>query len=250
MSNLDELNWTADGPTGSSGFETDWLVVGTAGLSTPEAASALEKVCRTYWYPLYAHVRRKGYDSADAQDLTQEFFTRLLGKPWLRDVHPSKGKFRSFLLASMNHFLANEWRRGQTLKRGGSQPVFSIDAAGAEECLRLEPAHDHSPDKLFDYHWALQVLYRAQTRLEAECLADGKAALYAELKEMLNGDKLPGTYGQAAARLGLTEAAVKKAAQRLRERYQELIRAETAETVSNPFEVEEELRHLFASVRQ
>ena len=154
--------------------------------------------------PLYAYIRRKGYETHDAEDLTQAFFTHLLERPWLQDVHPSKGKFCAFLLASLNHFLTNEWRRGQTRKRGGNQPVFSIDAVGAEECLRLEPSHDRSPDKLFDYHWALQVLYRAQTRLEAECLADGKGALFAELKEMLDGDKMPGTYGQAAARLGLT----------------------------------------------
>ena len=247
---MKNLGWQSNDPLASTGFQTDWLAIGQARQSIPETSAALEKLCRTYWYPLYAYVRRKGYESHDAEDLTQSFFTHLLERPWLQDVHPSKGRFRSFLLASLNHFLANEWRRGQTLKRGGSQPVFSIDAAGAEECLRLEPAHDRSPDKLFDYHWALQVLYRAQTRLEAECLADCKGALYAELKEMLNGDNMPGTYGQAAARLGLTEAAVKKAAQRLRERYQELIRAETAETVSNPFEVEEELRHLFASVRR
>ena len=247
---MENLGWQSNDPIASTGFQTNWFVIGQARQSTPEAPAALEALCQTYWYPLYAYVRRKGYETQDAEDLTQAFFTHLLDQPWLRDVHPSKGRFRSFLLASLNHFLANEWRRGQTVKRGGGQPVFSIDAAGAEECLRLEPAHDRSPDRLFDYHWALQVLYRAQTRLEAECLADGKDALYAELKEMLNGDEMPGTYGQAAARLGLTEAAVKKAAQRLRERYQELIRAETADTVSNPFEVEEELRHLFAAVRQ
>ena len=247
---MDNLAWQSNDPITATGFQTDWVAIGQARQAIPEAPAALEQLCRTYWYPLYAYIRRKGYENHDAEDLTQSFFTHLLERPWLRDVHPSKGRFRSFLLASLNHFLANEWRRGQSQKRGNGQTAFSFDAVGAEECLRLEPAHDRSPDKLFDYHWALQVLCRAQTRLEAECVADGKDAMYAELKEMLDGDEMPGTYGQAAARLGLTEAAVKKAAQRLRERYQELIRSETAETVSNPFEVEEELRHLVAAVRR
>src|ERR1035437_1833395 len=149
---MDDLNWTTDGPTGSTGFETDWLVVSAAGLSTPEAAGALEKLCRTYWYPLYCYVRRKGHATSAAQDLTQEFFARLLEKPWLCDVHPSKGKFRSFLLASMNHFLANEWRRDQTQKRGGGTTTFSFDATGAEDCYRLEPSHDESPDKIFGHN--------------------------------------------------------------------------------------------------
>ena len=245
---MPDLQWTSNGPTGSTGFETDWITVNDAGQSNSEAAGALEKLCRTYWYPLYAYVRRKGYDSPDAQDLTQEFFARLLDKPWLREVHPSKGKFRSFLLASVNHFLANDWRRDQARKRGGGTVTFSFDAAGAEDCYRLEPSHNESPDRIYDHHWAMNVLYQAQTWLKQECFMTGKCALFEELKGQLDGDKNPDTYSEVAARLGQTEPAVKKAAQRLRERYQELIRAEISQTVSDPGEVEQEIRHLFAAL--
>ena len=245
---MQDLGWQSNDPIASTGFQTDWVAIGQARQPIPEASAALEQLCRTYWYPLYAYIRRKGYDAPDAEDLTQAFFTHLLERPWLQDVHPSKGKFRAFLLASLNHFLANEWRRGQTRKRGGGQPAFSIDAAGAEECLRLEPSHDQSPDKIFDRHWALAVFHQAQTQLEAECVASDKGALYAELKDMFAGDKSPSTYADTATRLGMTEPAIKKAAQRLRERYQEIIREQIAETVSNPFEVEDELGHLFAAM--
>ena len=245
---MSDFNWTSVGPTGSTGCETDWFVISTAGQSTAEAAGALEKLCRTYWYPLYAYVRRKGYDSPDAEDLTQEFFARLLATPWLRDVHQSKGRFRSFLLASMNHFLANEWRRDQTRKRGGGTVTFSFDAAGAEDCYRLEPSHNESPDRIFDHHWAMNVLHQAQTRLQYECFITGKSALFEAMKGQLDGDKNLNTYSEVAAQLGMTEPAVKKAAQRLREHYQDLIRAEISQTVSSPAEVEEELGHLFAAL--
>jgi hypothetical protein len=139
---MSDLNWNLDGPIGSTSFQTDWFVVNAAGRSTPETAGALDKLCSTYWYPLYAYVRRKGHAPQDAQDLTQEFFSRLLESPWLRDVHPSKGKFRSFLLASMNHFLANEWRRNQTQKRGGGRAIFFLEAAAVEDRHRLQPAQN------------------------------------------------------------------------------------------------------------
>lgn len=245
---MSNTNWTSVGPTGATGFETDWFVVSAAGQNTSASAGALEKLCRTYWYPLYAYVRHKGYDTHDAEDLTQAFFTYLLERPWLRDVHPSKGKFRSFLLASLNHFLANEWRREQTWKRGGGMRTFSINATDAEDCYRLEPSHNDSPDKIFDRHWAMNVLHQAQTLLQHECFIMGKADLFEAMKGMLDGDKNPKTYGKLAARLGMTAPAVKKAVQRLRKRYQDLIRAEISQTVSSPAEVKEELGHLFATL--
>lgn len=245
---MSDFDWIPEGPVSSPGFQTDWFAVRAAGHATAAGAEALEKLCRTYWYPLYAYVRRKGHDPHDAQDLTQEFFARLLAKPFLQDVDQTKGKFRSFLLASLNHFLANEWRRDQTQKRGGGTSIFPINADGAEDCYRLEPSHDESPDRIFDHHWAMSVLYQAQNQLHQESLAAGKGPLFDALKGMLDGDKNPDTYGEVATRLGLTEPAVKKAAQRLRERYQEMIRAEISQTVSNPAEIEEEIRHLFAAL--
>jgi RNA polymerase sigma-70 factor (ECF subfamily) len=245
---MENPGWQSNDPLTSTGFETDWFVIRQAGQKAPALPWAMEKLCRTYWYPLYAYVRRKGYDTHDAEDLTQAFFTHLLERPWLQDVHQSKGKFRAFLLASINHFLANEWRRAQTRKRGGGIRTFSINAADAEDCYRLEPSHDESPDRIFDHHWALNVLHQAQTRLQHECFITGKADLFEAMKEMLDGDKSPKTYGKLAARLGMTKPAVKKAAQRLCKRYQDLIRAEISETVSSPAEVEEELGHLFAAL--
>jgi RNA polymerase sigma factor (sigma-70 family) len=246
--------WPLDGSTGSPafepGFQTDWLAVRAAGQSTPEAAGALEKLCRTYWYPLYAYVRRRGHDPHEAQDLTQEFFARLLASPWLQDVHPSKGRFRAFLLASMNHFLANKWRREQAQKRGGGRAVFSLDAVEAEERYRFEPIHDQSPDKVFEHGWAIALLNSVKTRLREEYAASGKRGLFEELKGVLDGEKNQRSHAETATRLGMSEAAVKKTAQRLRERYLALLRAEVAQTVKDPGEVDEEIRCLFAALLQ
>jgi DNA-directed RNA polymerase specialized sigma24 family protein len=245
---MTDLNWTLDGPVGSPSFQTDWFAVHAAGRSTPEATEALDNLCRTYWYPLYAYVRRKGHAPQDAQDLTQEFFSRLLESPWLRDLHPSKGKFRSFLLASMNHFLANEWRRSQTRKRGGGREIFSLDGVAAEDCYRFEPSHHDTPDKIFERRWATILVERVVTRLQEEYSASGKGGLFEALKPMLDGEMNPEGYAAVAARLGTTEAAVKKAAQRLRESYRELLRAEVAQTVSDPLEIDEEMHHLFTAL--
>jgi RNA polymerase sigma-70 factor (ECF subfamily) len=245
---MSDLNWNLDGPIGSPSFQTDWFVVGAAGQSTAAGAEALENLCRDYWYPLYAYVRRKGHAPQDAQDLTQEFFSRLLESPWLRDVHPSKGKFRSFLLASMNHFLANEWRRNQTRKRGGGREIFSLDGVAAEDLYRFEPSHNDTPDKVFERRWAMILVERVVTRLQEEYCVSGKGDLFQALKPMLDGEMNPEGYAAIAARLGMTEAAVKKAAQRLRESYRESLHAEVAQTVSDPLEVEGELRNLFMAL--
>jgi RNA polymerase sigma-70 factor (ECF subfamily) len=250
---MTELSWTTDGPSGSPGFEpgfhTDWFMVRAAGAPSPQSADALEQICRTYWFPLYAYVRHKGYSPHDAQDLTQGFFAHLLERPWLRDVHPAKGRFRCFLLASLNHFLANEWRREQAEKRGGSHAIFSLDALEAEDRYRIEPAHDQSPDRIFDRGWARTLLQQVMSQLRAECADEGREDLFRELEGRFNGEKNPPGYAEIAARLGMSAGAVKKAAQRLRERYQELLRAEVAATVSDPAEVDAELRALCTALQ-
>jgi RNA polymerase sigma factor (sigma-70 family) len=247
---MSDLNWTLDGPTGSVGLQTDWFAVKAAGQTTPEGAEALEKLCRAYWYPLYAYIRRRGHEPSAAQDLTQEFFLRLLKRPWPQDLHPSKGKFRSFLLASMNHFLANEWRREQAQKRGSGREVTSLEVAIAEERYRLEAAHSDSPESVFESRWADALLQRVVAQLTQEYQAAGKEAVFEQLKGMLVGEDDLNSYRQVADRLGTTEAAVKKSAQRLRDRYRELLRAEVAQTVTAPGEVDEEIHYLFSVLRR
>ena len=238
-------------PTGGAAAqfaETHWSLVLAARTTSPEAAAALAGLCQAYWYPLYAFVRRQGHSPHDAQDLTQEFFARLLAKNYLADVDRAKGRFRSFLLAAMKNFLANEWDRARAQKRGGGDTVLSLDATAAESRYALEPADHASADKLYDRRWALTLLDRAIGRLRDEFARDDKAALFDELKFALTGDKADASHATVAARLGMTEGAVKVAAHRLRKRYRELLRAEIAETVATPAEVEEELRQLCAAL--
>lgn len=247
---MNQLGSTAGGPRGSAAFATThWSAVLGAGTDSLAASAALEELCRTYWYPLYAYVRRRGYDTHDAQDSTQEFFARLLEKNSLSAVHPRKGKFRSFLLASMNHFLAKEWRREQTQKRGGGQPAFSLDVSAAEDRYKFEPVDALDPEKIFERRWAMTLLEQTLARLRVECSESGKADLFDELKGRLAGEKRQDRYAEIAARLNLTEAAVKKAAERLRDRYAELLRMEIAQTVSEPGDVDEELRDLFRALQ-
>jgi RNA polymerase sigma-70 factor (ECF subfamily) len=211
---------------------------------SPQAAAALEKLCRTYWYPLYAFVRRQGHDEPSAKDLTQEFFLRLLHKNRLDHVQREKGRFRSFLLASLKHFLADEWDKAQALKRGGSQALLSLDDDTAEDRYQLEPADNMTPDKLFEQRWALILLDQSKTRLKEEYVQAGKADFYERLRVFEAADPDAPTYAEVAAEFGLTESAVKSAVHRLRQRYGELVREEVAHTVDSPAEVDEELRHL------
>jgi RNA polymerase sigma factor (sigma-70 family) len=228
---------------------THWSVVLSARRDTsPSATDALEKLCRAYWHPLYAYARRRGYDVADAQDLTQGFFERLLKKDYMRAVDPKKGKFRSFLLAALEHYLANEWRRRNTQKRGGHVDFVSLDAHSAEEQYLQVPAADLSPEKLFERQWATTVLEQVLGRLREEHAAAGKAALFEELKTFLTGEKQATSHAERAAKMGTTEAALKMAVSRLRQRYGELLRAEIANTVARPEDVEEEMRALFAAL--
>jgi RNA polymerase sigma-70 factor (ECF subfamily) len=238
----DSSHGTAD----AAGFAaTRWSVVLAAaqGKRTPAAATAMEELCRAYWYPLYAFIRRRGYESHEAEDLAQGFFARLLEKRALQDVDPQKGKFRAFLLAALKHFLANERDRAQAQKRGGAHTLLQLDSLDGETRYRLEPAHDATPEKLFERQWALTVLHQVLARLQAEAEADGKAATFASLKGFLVGDRSQ-THAAAGAALGLSEGAVKVAVHRLRRRYRELLREEIAHTVADPADVDEEIQYL------
>jgi len=230
---------------------THWSVVLAAGQSaSTEANQALELLCRTYWYPLYAYVRRKGYDAHVAQDLTQEFFARLLARNYLSVADRNKGKFRSFLLGCLEHFLAREWTRPHAQKRGGGQPLFSLDETDAENRYLREPAHELSAEKIFDRRWATTLLDQAMARLREECLASQKGDLFEKSQNYLSGEKGEASYADLAATLGMSEAAIKVAVHRLRQRYGELVRAEIAQTVASPKEVDEELQYLFAVLRE
>jgi RNA polymerase sigma factor (sigma-70 family) len=228
---------------------THWSVVLAAGRSdTTRAQGALARLCQTYWYPLYAYVRRRGHSPHDAQDLTQEFFARLLERQTFAYADPNRGRFRSFLLTSLDHFLAHEWQKVHAQKRGGGQQILSLDLAMAEQRYDLEPADMSSPDKLFDKHWAGALLEQVLNQLEAEYQHAGKTEWFATLKLTLTGTRESQPYVELAARLGTNEAAVKVAVHRLRKRYRQLLRAEIANSLADPEQTEDELRHLFAAL--
>jgi RNA polymerase sigma-70 factor (ECF subfamily) len=231
---------------------THWSVVLEAGRDqSPQRTRSLEVLCQDYWYPLYAHIRRRGHDHHEAQDLTQEFFARLLEKHWLDSVAPEKGRFRSFLLAAADHFLANEWRRGQAMKRGGGQQILSLEEtrSGAERFAR-ESACGGTPEHEFDRAWALAALDQALTRLRAEFNARGKSAQFEDWKVFLAREATNEDCAASAQRLGMSAGAVTVAVHRLRERYGDLLREAVAHTVSDTAEVDDELRHLFALLNE
>jgi DNA-directed RNA polymerase specialized sigma24 family protein len=234
---------------GNSHFATThWsLVLAARDRAEPGAGDALASLCALYWYPLYAYVRRRGHGADDAHDLTQEFFARLLAKDFLAGVDRTKGKFRAFLLAAVNHFLANERDRTRAKKRGGGRPVLSLDAADAEGRYRAEPAGGLTPEQLFERRWALALLGEVMARLRADYEAKGKGRLFDRLRGFLVGEKGAG-YRGAVDELGLSEGAVKVAVHRLRRRYRELLREEIGRTVATPDEIEEEIRELFAAL--
>jgi len=237
--------------TGAAFATTHWSIVLAAGRGDSlQASEALAQLCRAYWYPLYAYVRRKGYQTCDAQDLTQEFFARLLARNYLSVADRNKGKFRSFLLGSLEHFLAREWTKAHAQKRGGGQATFSFDEVDAENRYRLEPAHELTPEKIFDRRWATALLDQAMARLREECLTSQKGDLFEKTQPHLSGEKGEASYADLAASLDMSEGAIKVAVHRLRQRYGELIRAEIAQTVASPKEVDEELQYLFAVLRE
>jgi RNA polymerase sigma factor (sigma-70 family) len=228
---------------------THWSVVLRAGReSSADSAEALEKLCRTYWFPIYAFVRRRVVDPDSAQDLTQEFFARLIGQNLVGQADPERGKFRAFVLTLLKHFLSNHWERERAQKRGGGQVLISLDALPAEERYAVEPADAFTPDQAFDRKWAEETLARVQEQLQREYEAAGLGERYQRLKVYLLHGHTPQSYADVAAQAGLTESAVKSAIFRLRRRFAELFRHAIAQTVSSPAEVEEEIRHLLAAL--
>ncbi len=228
---------------------TRWSVVLAAGSNdSVRARDALEKLCRAYWHPIFAFVRRQGHSPHDSQDLTQEFFARLLAKNYLGAVDRSRGRFRSFLLASLKHFLANEWDKAGAQKRGGHQILIPINVQSAETSYSLDPADNATAEKTFERRWALTLLDQVLGRLRAEYGKDGKTRLFEQLKATLTGERRTIAYAEIGERLGMSEGAVKVAVHRLRQRYREVLREEIAETVAGPEEVEEEIRALFSAL--
>ena len=228
---------------------THWSIVLAAGQSpSTDAGAALEELCRIYWRPLYAFVRRQGREPEEARDLTQEFLAHLLRRDDFSRVAPDKGRFRSFLLTALSHFLANDWTRARRLKRGGGIPPLSIER-DAEEWLAREPAHLDTPERAYDRRWALTLLERALHRLRTESVTHGRGDVFEALEGALGGDRAEGGLDAVGERLGLSVGAVKTALHRLRRRYGELLRECVAETVERPDQVEGELMDLLQALR-
>jgi DNA-directed RNA polymerase specialized sigma24 family protein len=228
---------------------THWSVVMQAGAEESlEARQALEKLCCSYWYPLYAYVRRQGHGFQEAQDLTQEFFTRLLAKKYLCLADPARGKFRSFLLTSLKHFLINEWEKTRAAKRGGAQSFPPVAWEDAENRYLAEPARDLTPDQLFDKRWAVTIVEQAQHRLREEYGAANKLPLFEQLQGHVWGDGAIG-YAESADRLNTTKGALRIAAHRMKERFRDLLREEVAHTAASADQVDAELRYLVSVLR-
>jgi RNA polymerase sigma-70 factor (ECF subfamily) len=228
---------------------THWSVVLAAGKSSsPEHEQALSKLCQTYWFPLYAYLRRRGYDTHQAEDYTQGFFAEILEKHDLRAADPERGKFRSFLLATLKHFLSDERDRARARKRGGGRKILSLDFQEAESQYALEPADRLSPEKLFEKSWALTVLDRAMACLRAESARRKKEDIFDHLKVYLTTEKDEIPYRDMAAELNMSEGSVRVTVHRLRRHYRKLLRDEIAHTVATENQIDEEIRQLFAAL--
>ena len=230
---------------GAARFQTThWSVVLKAGQGAEEA---LLKLCRNYWLPLYRFSRRRGHPVHEAQDLTQDFFVHILANRGFATVAPNRGRFRSFLLVALKHFLDNEWHKRRALKRGGGYQLISWNELSSSDRDAIEPATDAMPEKAFDREWALTLLRRAMDQLEKECVAAGKLDLFNTLKDYLT-DSGERSYREVAAQFGMAEGAVKVAVHRLRRRFGELLREQVEKTVANPDEIDEEIRELFSAL--
>jgi RNA polymerase sigma-70 factor (ECF subfamily) len=228
---------------------TDWSVVLEAkGNDSGRASEALERLCKVYWPPLYAFIRRNGYNAADAQDLTQEFFSRLLSKDYLCHLRNPRGKFRSFLLTFVKHFLSDERAKASAQKRGGGLTPLSLDDTSEQDQFVAEAAGYLSPDQLFERSWAQTVFNQALQRLAAEYSASGKSIVFERLKDVQPGQHGPVSYAQLGSEIGMTEVAIKSAVHRLRRRHREILREEIARTVIRPEDVDDEIRHLISLV--
>lgn len=234
-------------PHGNSSFPTThWSMVVRAGdRASSKADEALSALCRIYWYPIYAYIRRRISSTDQAEDLTQEFFAHFLHKQSVAVADRSRGKFRTFLLTCCQHFLANERERSGAAKRGGGRPILSFDLLAAEERYLQEPAHGDTAEKLFDRSWALTLLEQVLEQLGGEYQAKGQGGLFERLRIMLTGGPDRDSYSQISHDLGMAEAALRKAAQRMRRRYREILREQIGATVANAGDVDDEIRQLF-----
>ncbi len=228
---------------------THWSVVlASARKDTPTGQKALATLCEQYWYPVYAYLRRQGLTADEAQDLTQAFFARLLEKGYFQQAQPARGRFRSFLLAAVKHFLANERDRARAKKRGGGTPPVSLNFASAEREYQRDPPDAWTPERIYDRRWALTLLETVLARLRDEFMRSGKEEIFNALKIHLTYPQSDEPYAVVAARLGMSEGAVKVAVHRLRRRFRELLRDEIGHTVATPEEVDGEIRYLFAAL--
>jgi DNA-directed RNA polymerase specialized sigma24 family protein len=229
---------------------THWSVVLAANRSdaAESAAAALAILCETYWYPVYAYIRRRGYGSEAARDLTQGFLTRLLEKGFLPGARPERGRFRSYLLGALKHFLANERDRNLSRRRGGGAPMLRLDFDSGENRYRMEPEDKRTPETVYERRWALAVLETVLDRLESEQDRAGKSGSFERLKPFLTGEGERGGYQRVADELSMTEGALKVAVHRLRRRYRDLLRAVVAQTVETPTQIDAELHHLLAAL--
>ena len=229
---------------------TQWSqVLAARNGSDTEARAALESLCQTYWQPLYAYIRAQGYEPEEASDLTQGFFTAFLEKDFLSAVNPEKGRFRAFLLVSLRNFLSHEQVRQRALKRGGGTTTISLDLSAGEKVYAVDLAEEMTPEDVFEHRWALGVLDRAMTRLEEESLSTGNEIQFRELQQYLTSPEPQASYGELTEILGMSEGAIRTAVHRLRKRYGQCLRTEIAETVADPADTDDEVRHLLALVR-
>jgi len=230
---------------------TQWSVVVAAGQSgSPDSAEALASLCETYWYPIYAYVRRNGESSEDAKDLTQSFFTHLLEKDVIPKADPDRGQFRAFLITSLKHFLSNERHKAGAKKRGGGNLVLSLDFEAGESRYQIEPSHDLTPEKLYERRWVLVILDQVLDRLGAELKDAGQTMHFERLKPALVSEMTIAEYEQASQALGITASAAKQAAYRMRKRYRELLRLEVMRTVAADSEINEEIGRLLRILRE
>jgi DNA-directed RNA polymerase specialized sigma24 family protein len=228
---------------------TSWTLVRAAAAdSAADSREALATLCQKYWQPVYAFIRRRGYDREQGQDLTQGFFALLIEKNYLLDSDQDRGLFRAFLLTAVKHFLANEWDRTHALKRGGAQVLISIDLVGAEKWHASAPMEHETPESLFERRWALSVLESVVAKLRAEFASAGKTAEFEKLSVFLNKDSDSGRYETLAQEMGVSSGALRMSVHRIRRKYRRLLREEIAETVSRPEEVDAELRFLLSAL--
>ncbi|HYG24287.1 MAG TPA: sigma-70 family RNA polymerase sigma factor [Verrucomicrobiae bacterium] len=245
--NPPEQNASPNTALGARFAATSWSnVIAAQRQGSPEAEAALERLCRTYWYPLYAYLRRKGHDSHRAQDLTQEFLYRLIKENYLEAADRRRGKFRSFLLASLNHFVSNQRDHDNAVKRGGRATVVSLDDTDSEGRFLREPASGMSPEKIFERNWFLSLFEEALSRLREEQSSAGKLELFTQLQSFVIEDAEPGDYTKAAPLVKMTPNAVAVTVHRMRERYKKLVYEEVVRTVADDSEIADELRRFFA----